>query len=55
MTVGSVNPVALGIGVKEFVELDTACTTSERQIPNPGITSDDPLQFADTHDPAFNF
>lgn len=50
MTVGSVNPVGLGNGAEEFLEVDN--TTSERQMPNPGITSEDPLQFADTHDPA---
>ena len=49
MTVGFVNPVA--IGIDELVEVGT-CTNSDKQRPNPGITSDDPLQFADTHDPA---
>ena len=53
VTVGSVKPVVLGTGADEFVE-DGTRTNSERQMPNPGITSEDPLQFADTQDPARN-
>ena len=34
------------------VGIGDTCTKSERQTPKSGITSDDPVQFAGTHDPA---
>ncbi|KAF4614421.1 hypothetical protein D9613_003336 [Agrocybe pediades] len=53
MTIGSPNPVRVGKGTELAVPDALGTTTnSERHTPNPGMTSDDPLQFADTHDPA---
>lgn len=50
MTVGSDRPVMVGKGAPLPVPLGTT-TRSERHTPSPGMTLDDPLQFADTHDP----
>ena len=50
-------PVGTDVGADEdesvvvVAEFGT-CTNSERQTPKPGTTFDDPVQFADTHDPA---
>jgi hypothetical protein len=38
--------------VVAVVEVGNTCTKSERQTPKSGITSDDPVQFAGTHNPA---
>jgi hypothetical protein len=52
-TVGFVRPVMEGRGAGELVpEALGATTRSDRQTPSPATTLEDPLQFAETQEPA---